>query len=420
MERRDFLKLAAGAGLALSFPAGIRRAEAASVDYRGPLWVFVNADGGWDPTSLCDPKGRLSADEASPVNKSYGVGDILTAGNIRYAPVGGNQAFFEKHWKRLLVVNGLDTETNSHDSGQRNVWSGSLQEGLPALAALVAGGLGKDKPMAFLSSGGFDDTAGLVALSRAGNMGALSRIAFPNRSDPNNPDSFIHSQSTSERIAKAQEERIQSLLQRERLPRVRRSLSMLVNARAGQDELQRLSEMLPSPLDDSNNPLKRQAQVAVAAYRAGITVSANLNLGGFDTHGNHDATHIPRLQMLLEGVDFLLAEAEDKGIADRIVVAVGSDFGRTPSYNSDNGKDHWSITSMMLIGAGIPGNRVVGATDERHRPLTVDPRTLQLDARGIRLKPVHVHRALRRLAGVDRLDAASRFPLAGEDLPILG
>jgi len=318
------------------------------------------------------------------------------------------------------VINGLDVETNSHDTGTRHVWSGKTGEGHPALAALIAGAVGRERPMSFLTSGGYDYTAGLVAPTRTGNMGALTRLAFPDRMDPGNAESRFHSEATSERIAAAQRARLEALMQEQRLPKVREQMSMLYAARTGENELRRLTEFLPAELDGSNNPLKRQAQVAIAAYRAGITVAANLSIGGFDTHGNHDASHIPRLQLLLEGVDFLLDEAERTGVADRMVVVIGSDFARTPGYNEGNGKDHWSITSMMLMGPGIPGNRVIGTTDERHRAIPVDPVTLQPNPNGTRIKPVHVHRALRRLAGIDGTETAAGFPVKGDDLPLFG
>ncbi|WP_373046855.1 DUF1501 domain-containing protein [Vulgatibacter sp.] len=418
MDRRDFLKLASYAGLSLGFPAVLPRSASAQAPYDGPLWVMVHAGGGWDPTSLCDPKGMLFADDPEAMNRSYLAADIGTAGNLRYAPVGGNQLFFEKYASRLLVLNGVDTETNSHDSGTRNVWSGKLAEGHPCFAALVAAAVGPEKPMSFLTSGGYDFTSGLVAPTRTGNMGALTRIAFPDLMDPANAESRFHTAATAERIAAAQRARLEALMAKQQLPLVRNEMNMLFNARAGENELRMLTEFLPATLDTSNNPLKRQAQVAIAGYRAGITVAANLTLGGFDTHGNHDAAHIPRLQLLLEGVDFLMTEAEAAGVGDRVVVVVGSDFGRTPGYNEGNGKDHWSVTSLMLMGPGIRGNRVIGSTDERHRPLAVNPETLQTDPDGVRIKPAHVHRALRRLAGIEGADGSYGFPLPGEDLPL--
>jgi hypothetical protein len=78
----------------------------------------------------------------------------------------------------------------------------------------------------------------------------------------------------------------------------------------------------------------------------------------------------------------------------------------------------------MMMGPGIPGNRVVGGTDDRHNLFLVDPVTLQPtgypdEASGYRLGIADVHRALRILGGVpDEYKAA--FPLAGADLPIFG
>ncbi|MDQ7068441.1 MAG: DUF1501 domain-containing protein [Sulfurimonas sp.] len=69
----------------------------------------------------------------------------------------------------------------------------------------------------------------------------------------------------------------------------------------------------------------------MAGYKAGLTASVNISIGGFDTHGNHDANHIPRLARLLKGVDLLKQEAINQGIADNVIFVIGSEFGRTPS-----------------------------------------------------------------------------------------
>ena len=38
-------------------------------------------------------------------------------------------------------------------------------------------------------------------------------------------------------------------------------------------------------------------------------------------------------------------------------------MGRHPQFNTWGGKDHWTFTSAMLIGAGVAGGQVVGALD---------------------------------------------------------
>jgi uncharacterized protein (DUF1501 family) len=159
--------------------------------------------------------------------------------------------------------------------------------------------------------------------------------------------------------------------------------------------------------------------VAMAAYRAGITVAVDLELDGFDTHVDHDAEHMPRLDQLLAGLDFIVDEAARQDIGDEFVVLVGSEFGRTPGYNASNGKDHWPTTSFMAMGKGIVGGRVIGATTERHEPLTVDPRTLAVSDRGVRIEPRHIHHDLRRLAGIAGDPVVQRYPLAIDDAEVM-
>jgi len=114
----------------------------------------------------------------------------------------------------------------------------------------------------------------------------------------------------------------------------------------------------------------------------------------------------------LAGVDYLLRRAEELKIREQLVVVLQSEMGRTPTYNKGNGKDHWSVGSMMFLGRGIQGDRVVGATDEKQMLVPIDPKTLALDkAKGVRVRPEHVHLALRELAGIEGHAFAKQFPL---------
>jgi hypothetical protein len=423
MDRRDFLKLASAAGLSVVSPVvygerGLKEPPRSSfAPYEGTLFLFVDAGGGWDPTSLCDPKGAAYADDPDRMN-NYLTEEIMQAGNIRYAPVGGNQAFFEKYYQQTLVVNGLDMLTNGHDAGNRHQWSGRLSEGYPSMAAFLAASFGVEQPLAFLSFGGYSETAGLVARTRSGNINVLQRLAYPSRMNPDDELSSFHSEAAQEIIARAQRDREVALLEEQGLPKIRQAMSTLFTSRSGSNELRRLTEYLPDTF--SNNPIGSQAQLAIAAFRAGVCVSANLSIGGFDTHGNHDASHIPRLQTLLEGLDVLWTEAQAQGVADRVFVAVGSDFGRSPGYNDGNGKDHWPISSMMFMGKGVTGNRVVGSSTYRHQAIGVNLDTLQTDDRSDapHIEPGHVCQAIRQLAGLQSSELSSAFPIENQVIPL--
>lgn len=417
MDRRDFIKLAGATGLVLASPLPYGDAKAQEA-YDGPFFIFVGASGGWDPTSFADPKGYKSdPQEAGVMNRPFAQGDILTEGNISYAPVGFYGEFVRKHYQRMLVLNGVDTQTNGHDSGRRHVASGNLNEGFPAFGALVAGAYGKGLPMSFITNGFYDSTAGTAPRTRVGNINAFARIAEYNAFNPGD-ERYYHTLDTMKRIEDAQRSRLEAMKSVQKLPKLEQSIGTLHLARSSENILNRLLETL----DQDNRPdgqIQRQAQLAIAAYKAGACVSAVLSIGGFDTHGNHDASHLPRLDQLWQGVDYIWDEAERQGIADRVVVVVGSDFGRTPGYNDGNGKDHWSVTSMILMGAGIRGNRTLGSTTYEHQIIPVNPSTLQSDPNGIRVHPGHVHWSLRKLAGIDQSELTAAFPLdVGEYLDL--
>jgi uncharacterized protein (DUF1501 family) len=60
---------------------------------------------------------------------------------------------------------------------------------------------------------------------------------------------------------------------------------------------------------------------------------------------------------LLAGIAYVVRRAEELKIRDKLVVVMQSEMGRTPNYNKGNGKDHWSVGSVMFMGPGIKAGR---------------------------------------------------------------
>ena len=426
MNRRKFIKgiLAAGAS------AGFRLPLANAADYRGKLFVFVQADGGWDPTSLCDPKTNSPGEPV--INhwaKSVG---IQQAGNIRYAPVAGNRAFFAKYHGRMLVINGVDAQTNSHTAGVIHNWSGRISEGYPTTTALLAARLGPGLAMPYLSFGGFSNTAGVTAFTRLNDPEHFQVIARPEW-NPWNEDRPFLSEADWETLQQYRAATVARIVSAPNLlPRASRNRNLFEAALlpSATEGLREFAEMLPSrdqlePAQESGNDqwseLRRQAQITVLAFKARVAISADLYLGGFDTHARHDLEHTWLLGNLTASVDYLWDYAEIQGVADRLVVVIGSDFGRTNRYNADNGKDHWPIGSFIVMEKNRRWtNRVVGETDELHFARKINPRTLRRDdAGGVLIHPRHVHKALRRYLGIADAPDSRRFPFPNtEDLPL--
>lgn len=420
MERRNFLRMCGSAGLGLALPLGLPRAgawgaQSEPAPYEGPYYVVFNASGGWDTTYLMDPKG------VGDINRLYREGDIVTEGTHHIAPTAGqvkvgmsNEEFFKKYGRELLIVNGLDYSVNNHDPCSRYMATGKLDSlAYPTFAALVAACRGTQYPLAFLTFGNYSTTGNLVPMARIPYLQSLSLVA--------NADAVggvaqhpYHDGFVLDRIEQALKEQSDARAGECRLPRVERAESMLYAAQVNSKALARVTPYVPK--SPPKERLSQQADIALASFRAGVCVSANLTIGQFDSHNNNDADQMKLIPEFLAGIDYLLRRAEDLKIRENLVVVIQSEMGRTPTYNKGNGKDHWSIGSAMFLGRGIQGNRTVGATDEKQFQVPLDPRSLQTDKeKGIRMRPEHLHLALRELAGIDGHAFGKQFPLAVPD-----
>jgi len=414
--RRDFLKWCACAGLSLAAPirltTSVRADEKQELPpYDGPYYLVFNASGGWDTTYLMDPKG------VSGINRLYESGAIVTHGNHKFAPTakhkeGGisNEDFYAEFGEELLTFNGLDYSVNNHSPCARYMATGKLDSlAYPTFAALVAACQGPTCPLSFLTFGNYSATGNLVAMSRVPYLPSLKRIANADAIDGNERSSY-HDDFALARIEQALSEQRADRALRPLLPRRERAENMLYAAQVNSKALQRITPFIPK--ENPKQRLAQQAEIALASFKAGVCVSANLSIGQFDSHANNDPDQMKLIPEFLEGIAYVLHRAEELQIRDKLVVIAQSEMGRTPDYNKGNGKDHWSIGSIMFLGPGIQGNRVIGTTDEKQFAVPLNPQILTSDAEhGIRIRPEHIHESLRQFAGIDKHPHSQSFPL---------
>ncbi len=463
MERRNFLKLVGLTGISLLAPwGGSSQAGAAESTWGGPYFLHMHAGGGWDPTLLCD--GKLTAEGTTPAYENRlvtGVGNVngipvptttaagkflLTANG---SPIEDPQNFFQTVGRDVLVINGVDTQTNNHDTGVQGLACGHNDIELPALAALFAGQVARDRqvPMAFLASGYYNRTGDVVGISRfPGNKVDLLADPFKGGEERG----FL-TEVGQRRILALRNERMAALEVQASLPREKRTLNALKDATRSGDAINLLKSVAQGPppsIDSFVNDLApdtrgyltglqngvarfvdmgRPLETILRCFAAGISVSATWAQGGFDTHAQHDTAQTASLATFTARLRYVLLRAAQLGLKDKLFVMVTSDFGRTPKYNTGNGKDHWNVTSVLLSGPGIRGGLAIGKTDEGHKALRVAKGDVNqslpdLDTKGLRIHPSHVHRELRRVLGVDKAPFAAQFPLppGHEPLPLLG
>jgi hypothetical protein len=100
-------------------------------------------------------------------------------------------------------------------------------------------------------------------------------------------------------------------------------------------------------------------------------------INGWDTHSNNFERVRELSQALDAGWATLMDDLKDRGLLDSTVLVWMGEFGRTPTINGDQGRDHFpSAWSAVLGGGGIKGGQVLGKTSPggeaiEERPVSV-------------------------------------------------
>ena len=90
--------------------------------------------------------------------------------------------------------------------------------------------------------------------------------------------------------------------------------------------------------------------------QAGVRV-VHASIGGFDTHTNQRGAHDERMRELGEALAAFAADLDRRQLADSVLVATTSEFGRRAKENG-SGTDHGTASCALLLGpvhAGLHG-----------------------------------------------------------------
>jgi hypothetical protein len=120
-----------------------------------------------------------------------------------------------------------------------------------------------------------------------------------------------------------------------------------------------------------NTAVGRSLLVARNAVRAkNGAVFVNVTQGGWDTHvGQFDPGQGTNIYTLTNDLDravgSLVEDLKASGDFDSTLIVLMGEFGRTPGVlNSRAGRDHYrDVMSVALLGGGVKGGRVIGASD---------------------------------------------------------
>lgn len=112
-------------------------------------------------------------------------------------------------------------------------------------------------------------------------------------------------------------------------------------------------------------PVTYSLQHALRPLEQGARL-VQVRIGGWDSHADLERGHGAMIRAVDRPVAELIRHLKRTGRLDETLVVWAGEFGRSPdSGEGTSGRDHNPrAMTVWLAGGGVPGGRIVGATDE--------------------------------------------------------
>jgi hypothetical protein len=415
-NRRQFLQtsglgaLALGAGL-----APLRGLAASGSDLN---FVFIFNGGGYDPTRVF-----ANCFEQRGVDMELDSG-LSTAGGLSYISHEDRPSvdlFFERYHSRSLILNGMLVPSVAHGACARLMMTGTTNDGASDWAAILAGQTDEAAlPQLVLSGPSYPGQYG-TSVTRAGTSGQLEALLNGSVVEWSDMQTKAPAVRAEDRMDSYMLRRATAAVEGAQLPQAK---ALYESYAASLDRAVDLKDLQGIIDWNASGDLTSQGNLVARLLRLGLCRCVMMHHGGrgWDTHTDNDTTQSQSWESLFSGLldmtDRLasLPGRSTSSLLDETVIVVLSEMGRTPQLNDQDGKDHWPYTSAMVVGPGITGSRVIGATDEFYYGKTIDPDSGELweGAGSIELSTSSFGATLLNLAGVDHEPyLAGTIPIPG-------
>lgn len=364
------------------------------------LFLMIFVRGGWDPTFVftnqvdnpyvyVPPYTELASDAVFPYVTSP------------YRPNVGS--FFRQYSDKVCVVNGIEISSLTHDACRRIVLTGQAGAGKDDWPAIIGANSAYDLPVMVVSGPSF--TANYSqAVVRAGEDGQLAGLLDGTALDNSDVPYSALAEQDGERVQQYLKKRAEDLSSLAGAGREQRFLDDLLSSYEQRDAAQRLTGFdLGSATGYTSVP--NQIEAAISTLTEGMSrcmvIEHNgLYESGWDHHSNIDSqTH--HYDLLFDDLLWLMGKLPGWGLEDRLTVCVFSEMGRAPQLNPISGKDHWTFTSAMFMGAGVRGGQLIGGYDAGLVGQRINLADGGLDPGGVAINANHFGATLLALSGVD-------------------
>lgn len=355
--------------------------------------IFLYMPGGPSHVDLLDPKPRLATDNGQPLPFEKPKLERTKTGNLLASPWK-----FNKHGEAgievsellpglasriddVCVIRSMYADNINHTGAALQMCTGEQAFSRPSLGSWLTYGLGTENQnlpgFVVVSPAAVFQGAQLWASSflPSAYQGTLVR-------DLKNPIADVTNQAGT---LDHQRSKLDALRRLNELHQLGRETNSQLDARIASFELAfRMQREAPEAFDlaresEATHKLYGTGEPATELFGRQCLLGRRLIERGvrfvqlFDAPANNAwdqhsglRENLPkRCQAVDRPITALLTDLKAKGLLDDTLVLWGGEFGRTPTAEGDNGREHHPFGfTMWMAGGGIRGGMVHGATDE--------------------------------------------------------
>lgn len=366
MHRRQFLHFTFGSTIAAAFGAPLlaaasgpgtrKNAPAAGSSKKPRACILLYMVGGPSQIDTFDPKpGRANAGGVKAIGTTVPGMQIS-----EFLPLLAKQA------AHLAIVRSIVSKEGNHSRARHLMHTGHVPAGgirYPAFGSIAAVELSKGPLPGYVSIGG--RSAGAGFLGAAYGPFAIPRPQRPVRNLVRAPGVDQASLDERTKLWRGFEDRFAAShdvsIVRDQRAIAEQALSLMNAAEHVAFDLSREAPAVRQKYGEGQFSLG--CLMARRLVEAGVPF-VEVMQPGWDTH-QQNLERVKKLAADLDrGMSALIADLDARGMLDSTLIVWIGDFGRTPTINSDGGRDHYpQVTPAVLAGAGVRGGQVIGTTD---------------------------------------------------------
>ncbi len=373
--------------LARTTPQAFAANDTLQIAGRAKRVIFVFLQGAPSHLDTFDYKPQLAAKDGNPENPDSGNPRKLFGSPWKFSQHGESGHWISelhphiaKHADKLCVLKSLVTDIPNHPQATLQMHTGSFRFARPSLGSWVLYGLGSAN----------NELPGFIAvnaLTRVGGTQNYGNAFLPARyqatrigTEGQNLAEAKFSHIANSQLSGVLQRRQLELMSRLHAERPDGPESELEGVIQSYELAFRMQHSVPKLLDLSQetattlaeygvgtpetDAFGRQCLLARRSIEAGVRF-VEITSTGWDHHQNLRRNLVQGCRSIDQPVAALLGDLERRGLLEDTLVLFGGEFGRTPSTQNNDGRDHHvNGFTMWMAGAGVKAGASYGTTNE--------------------------------------------------------